>query len=441
MVGSTGGALISSCSHDDGTPGIKVQLPVLWHLDFPPPIEPPPLSHITFPPSFSERKLIQPWAVILSGLSDKERLQCCLVSKLIRYAVCSSAYNKLSSAFSGRRLSLVLQQYGSSSVMMNFWPYLRQREQEVLERKNIVMSSFLLPAFQGPNNLISTRLWASPDNERQLTIALRFLLTRLWFALSAVIESANVARDTWLHSVITDVVEKVGGEIWCVTVQNSLSGQFQVFHVLEATCEVLGLAGGTHDDEKLRPDWATYIEQRKGNPDKTSPLYEAMRWADYGEYERGISRHWLRRTSQMGVQGAALRRIAERYTLACVLTLRHSLSGSWMTSPQMAQEFAGLSQHRALAVPAKATRVNLHHHVESVHLTATSGRPLHPALAVVQTPTREYYILKDNGLEVGCEEVGVASVWRRILGCDARGEPVERAKVSFKELQAYVRGL
>jgi hypothetical protein len=83
-----------------------------------------------------------------------------------------------------------------------------------------------------------------------------------------------------------------------------------------------------------------------------------------------------------------------------------------------------------------------HHHVESIHLTATSGRPLHPALAVVLTPAREYFVLRDNGFEVGCEEEGVAGVWMRILGCDARGEPVGRAAgVSFEELQAYVQNL
>jgi hypothetical protein len=66
---------------------------------------------------------------------------------------------------------------------------------------------------------------------------------------------------------------------------------------------------------------------------------------------------------------------------------------------------------------------------------------LHPALAVVQTPSREYYILRDNGLEVGCEEEGVAGIWMRILGCDARGEPDGRGGVSFEELRAYIQNL
>ena len=65
-----------------------------------------------------------------------------------------------------------------------------------------------------------------------------------------------------------------------------------------------------------------------------------------------------------------------------------------------------------------------HHHVESVHFKATGGRDLHPALAVVQTPHREYYILRDNGMQVGCEEDGVAEVWQEVLRCDVRGVPL-----------------
>ena len=44
-------------------------------------------------------------------------------------------------------------------------------------------------------------------------------------------------------------------------------------------------------------------------------------------------------------------------------------------------------------------------------------------------------------MEVGCEEDGVARVWMRILGCNARGEQVERTGVSFEELKAYIQDL
>ena len=223
---------------------------------------------------------------------------------------------------------------------MNFWPYLRQREQEILERKNAVMGSFLFPALQGPSDLISTRLWASPDNEKQLTVALRFgisslsrasyqldpryLLTRLWFGLSTITWCAKSARASWLYDVVTDVEEIVKGEIWYVSTRNSRSGHLQSFHVLEATCEVLGFVEGAPGNDSLRADWVAYIQQRKEKPDHGSPLCEAMRWADHGEYERGISQHWVRRTAQMGSQGAALRTIAERYTLACVVGNRQA---------------------------------------------------------------------------------------------------------------------
>lgn len=62
-----------------------------------------------------------------------------------------------------------------------------------------------------------------------------------------------------------------------------------------------------------------------------------------------------------------------------------------------------------------------HHHVESLHFTTNAGTYLHQALAVVQTPGREYYVLRDNGMEVGCEEDGVWPVWREVLRCTEKG--------------------
>ena len=59
-----------------------------------------------------------------------------------------------------------------------------------------------------------------------------------------------------------------------------------------------------------------------------------------------------------------------------------------------------------------------------MHFTAAGGTALHPALASVQTPHREYLVLRDNGMQVGCEEEGVGEVWREVLGCDARGVPL-----------------
>lgn len=67
--------------------------------------------------------------------------------------------------------------------------------------------------------------------------------------------------------------------------------------------------------------------------------------------------------------------------------------------------------------------IQRHHHVESIHFTTRYDHALHPALAVVQTPGREYFILKDNGMQVGCEEEGVGLVWMGLLRCTSAGCP------------------
>lgn len=66
-----------------------------------------------------------------------------------------------------------------------------------------------------------------------------------------------------------------------------------------------------------------------------------------------------------------------------------------------------------------------HHHVESVHFQTPDKKVFHPAVAVVQTLAREYYILKDNGMLVGTEEDGVNPLWQVLLGCDEKGLPCD----------------
>ncbi len=88
MPGDPENARISLGLQGDESARTMAQLSAIthWHLDFPAPMAPPALSPISLPPSLAERRLVQPWAIILSGLSAKERLQCCFVSKLFRYA-------------------------------------------------------------------------------------------------------------------------------------------------------------------------------------------------------------------------------------------------------------------------------------------------------------------------------------------------------------------
>lgn len=75
-----------SCVLVDKPANVTAQPILLWHLDFPAHHECPLLSPITFPPPLSQRRLIQRWTIILGGLSGREQFQCCLVSRLIRYA-------------------------------------------------------------------------------------------------------------------------------------------------------------------------------------------------------------------------------------------------------------------------------------------------------------------------------------------------------------------
>ena len=59
--------------------------------------------------------------------------------------------------------------------------------------------------------------------------------------------------------------------------------------------------------------------------------------------------------------------------------------------------------------------------MESVHTESRKKRPLHPAVAGVQTPGREYIILRETGQQIGCEEEGVAEIWMEIIGCNVDG--------------------
>nr|VWO98577.1 CULLIN_2 domain-containing protein [Ganoderma boninense] len=400
----------------------------------------PELFPITMPPTLSQRKRVHRWAVILSGLSNADRAVCAQVSRAFRYAVYLSAASVLTRDYTGRRLhDDVLGRY--SQAMTNMWPYLRLREAEVATRRRLYEASFVSRFFHklGHPNPIATRIWASPDNLKQLSIAVRFALTRAWFELS--IGSPRDSRtnpDCWLHGSIVDVQEVIPTEVWSVAIEYATSsarpGRRETLYVLEATCEVIGRpatqtadcpsstgVGGTA--YPLRVDWSTYIAHRIVMTETEAGLLAHLKWACQEDYERGISTLWLRRIATEGQAGAAKRTVAERYVLASVIG--NSISGQWMSTNEMAQEFAGLPARIGAQRGRKNATLNLflpeHHHVESVQFTAAGGRDLHPALAVVQTPHREYCVLRDNGMQVGCEEDGVAEVWQKVLRCDARG--------------------
>ncbi|KAG2101048.1 uncharacterized protein F5147DRAFT_639897 [Suillus discolor] len=390
------------------------------------PISIPSSMNITLPPKLSDRKRVQSLAVILSALTDQDRQTCTMVSRTFRYAVYLSATRMLTQKYHGRRLNQIMKRHPQNTT--NMWPYLRQRQNEVAFWRHAFQNSWVgrYNSLLGIDPL-SARLWASADDEKQVVVALRFrfILTRLWFTLSV----GKNGRDpsAWLKYVVEDAQEVVRGEIWAITIRDGNS--LYEFYVLESTCEVIGRALNAPQLEVyssgLRADWSRYIASHTGISAGPHNLFlKNLRWANYEEYDRGISRHWLHRISFEPDVGLSKKAVAERYVLACVVA--NSISGQWMSSNQMAQEFAGLPPRvTPTAIRGETPKINLylpaHHHVESVHFTTPKGVPFHPALAVIQTPAREYIVLKDNGMQVGCEEDGVANVWMHVLGCDRNG--------------------
>ncbi|KAJ6619524.1 hypothetical protein B0H10DRAFT_2026031 [Mycena sp. CBHHK59/15] len=384
------------------TPAIPLRPAVLYHLEFCTLSSPVPLSPISLPPSLSQRKRVHRFAVF--DLGD---------------AVYLSAFHRLARDFPGRRLKMLLEQHPQAMTMTNMWPYLEQRAQELSTRKQQYLSSFLNRLFPScATGSILERLWTSPDHEKQIVMALRFLLTRLFFRVSV---GDGKGGQGWQEGQIVDAQQLVEDEVWKITIRHSSTSR-ESFYVLEPTCEPLtATADSSSTRLPVRSDWSAYIAHRLLPPlvhkVPPPPLMEYLSWTNHEEYERGISRLWLKRIEAEGEIGAMKRRTAERYIFACVVG--NSLSGRWMSSTQMAQDFAGLSEVASARVKTTA-KVNLflpaHHHVESMHFTSSGrgGKPLHDALAVVQTPGREYFILRDN-------EEGVAEVWMNILGCDNSG--------------------
>ncbi|KZP31480.1 hypothetical protein FIBSPDRAFT_776099, partial [Athelia psychrophila] len=392
------------------------------------------LTIITLPPKLAQRKHVHKWSIILSGISDAERRQCVFVSRMVRYAVYLSAIRQLEQKFYGRRLARMLLNHSQHTT--NMWPYLRGRTSEIELCMGAFARSFLAVFLKG-SFPVSEHLCTNPDNEKQMVISRdRFILTRLWFLLSTG-DTGNTAL-AFSSDVVVDAQEVVKGEIWTVTVQKMPKIQLQTFYVLEQTCEVIGHSStstqnldvhSSHTTPKpVRADWWEYINFRQisasAHDSPPAPLLAHLKWQNHEEYMHGISKLWLKRIESEGDWGAVKRVVAERYIMACVVG--NSVSGSWMSSAQMEQDYAGNSPvvNSRKSVPHVNMFLPAHHHVESLHFTTADGTALHHALAVVQTPGREYYIFRDNGMQVGCEEDGVGDVWRSLLRCSPCGKPI-----------------
>ncbi|TFK73597.1 hypothetical protein BDN72DRAFT_893782 [Pluteus cervinus] len=427
--------------------------PRLCYLDFQVLSAPTSFKPISLPPSVAQRKRVGSLALALSDIDVETLKNCTQVSRSFRYAgtttptsACMiafllnytlklhriaylSAFYRLARRFSGVRLDQAL--HGVLRNMTNLWPYLQFREHEVIERKAVYENSFLGKAL-AHKNLISERLWGSPDHEKQITIAVRFVLTR--FCESLLAHSA-IRQHNWTTSLVVDAHNIIDDEIWRIDVLHS-SGKVEQLLVLERTCEIIGqpensmLSGRS---TPLRTDWSTFLAQRLAMTSRglgaeqgsfgsgpRGSLLDSLSWTNHEEYHKGMSKLWLSKIQTEGDPGKAKFLVAQRYILACIVG--NGVSGRWMSSTEMDQEYSG----NPCQVPGpkpKVTKVNLylppHHHIESVHFTTAQKKPIHPAIAVIQTPTREYYILRDNGFQIGCEEEGIEEMWMSILSCNS----------------------
>ncbi|KZV84382.1 hypothetical protein EXIGLDRAFT_753866 [Exidia glandulosa HHB12029] len=371
---------------DDAALKVQLDFTILPSITLPAP------RLITLPMSLRQRGRARDWAVILMRLTDKERKQCVLVCKAMRYGVYLSAAQILRVDFPGARLTSVVRNVALD--VKDMWPYLRLRRAELASRRAAYDISFL-PSFYarfGIGEPIAPALWTSPDHEDQLTVTIRFLIAKAWFAISLGGSDARIRE--WLQGTVIDAQEVTPRNVWTITQQHQ--NETETLYIVYETCEVVGKSDSpstSASDIPLRNDWATHIAN--GTLTK-KPLLEYVVWHNGEDYNRGISTAWLRRVAEQGDIGRVKRQIAERYILACVAA--NSVSGTYKTVRQMADEFAGVSVSDP-NMPNKASHSGSlslylpeHHYVESVCFI--TQKVLHPALAAVQTPAREYIVLR-----------------------------------------------
>lgn len=333
---------------------------------------------ISLPPSLSARKhLVGKFALLLSAVRDPVDLKnCSLVSKTFRYgcaclsdslwvmlilgSVYLSVQHRVSREYAGKRHEAILTKYRGKIHMLDMWPYLHLRRQERSERKRLFEGSFLGRVLQGKTP-IANRLFASPDVDTQMHVIVRsvpeityllvfnqvcrFLLTRLFFAVNGYEGNTEgfyrrADLKDWKDTMIVEA-QPVGSsctEVWRIVVEHR-DGRTDTFFVLERTCEAIGPPavsatgidtndpGAVTQFSALRRDWADYLGQRitpiASSTAPTPPsLLDHLAWTNHEEFDRGISRLWLKRIEAEGDVGVAKKVAAERYILASVVENR-----------------------------------------------------------------------------------------------------------------------
>lgn len=145
-------------------------------------------------------------------------------------------------------------------------------------------------------------------------------MTRCYFCVSLNRDLAEIRG----YKVV-EVQEILPSEIWSVVVEARDGGQMSnKFYVLEATCEVIGNPVALDGRLPTRTDWSGYIRKHISEDDsaKAMDIMNHIRWTNHEEYDRGISKIWLKGTQEEKELGKLKREVARRYIIACTMENR-----------------------------------------------------------------------------------------------------------------------
>ena len=307
------------------------------------------------------------------------------------------------------------------------------------------------------------RLSVEGASDTARAVSLRFLLSKMVHELAAISHEDALAPSTTEEAsdgglsieehqrqrlkfrLATRVVDAkpldisagaVEGDV-CVWQLNLADGTG--LHVLALTgeplCAPFTRAMGAQEDDaaatsKLRPDWRLFVESHRhegsdepANPTATPPasrILQFVRSPDHELYRHGVSKQW-----QHGADLAHLL-VAARFVLAH--SHANAISGTYAS---LAMQACDSSMSEPAGGPAKgreprtlpAVFLPPANQVISVILADDQGaRGLSDDLALVQTESDLFFVLRQTGSVVGAEGAGgVSQLWQELLECDSCG--------------------
>jgi len=196
--------------------------------------DPTIVEPVTLPPPIRSREKVHRLALFFSALNEPERDAVASSGKVGRYAVYLSAYYRLQRLYPGARLRAYLSHPSVDPSTSNLWPYLLARQLEADSRLAAVQASWLGRLWPSARlrhsasdlafDAIRPELYASPEDPRQLSVALRAILARLHTslamvrgleeiqegALGRIVGAKAVAEGLWRLDVVRQVARPDG---------------------------------------------------------------------------------------------------------------------------------------------------------------------------------------------------------------------------------------